>query len=47
MKNKRRNVSSKNINTTDKKTNNAKDSKRKKQFNYQIKLKSKKKRQKN
>ena len=47
IKNKRRNVSSKNINKTDRKTNNAKDSKRKKQFNYQIKLKSKKKRQKN
>ena len=43
IKNKRRNVSSKNINKTDRKTNNAKDSKRKKHFNYQIKLKSKKK----
>ena len=43
MKNKKRNVSSKNINKTDRKTNNSKDSKRKKQFNYQIKLKSKKK----
>jgi len=47
IKNKRRNVSSKNINKTDRKTNNAKDSKRKKQFNYQIKTKIQKKRQKN
>ena len=47
IKNKRRNVSSKNINKTDRKTNNSKDSKRKKQFNYQIKTKIQKKRQKN